>query len=55
MIDTIARKIAWMLPKKIVMWAYYRVLAYATSGKWGHEYVDDLSPMTVIKRWDGEE
>jgi len=24
---TVSRKIAWWLPKRVVMWAYYRVIA----------------------------
>ena len=44
--------IAWRLPKPLVMWAYMRVAAHATTGEYGSTTVPELSMMDAIKRWD---
>lgn len=43
--------IAWHLPKRLVMWCYYRVGAHATQGKYGNTVVTELSMMDAIQRW----
>lgn len=50
--EWLAIKIAWMLPRRIAMWAYYRVAAHATQGKWSDECPNDVDIMTAIGRWD---
>jgi hypothetical protein len=45
------RKLAWMLPKKVVMWAFYRVMAHATTGKYGNTFVIELTGMDAIDRY----
>lgn len=52
--EKVQRKIVWLLPRSIVMRAYIRVLAHATSGKWGNTIVADITAMEALKRWDEE-
>jgi hypothetical protein len=49
--DKISMKIAWLLPKRVVMWASVRLMAYATHGKYGNECPDAVNIMTALKRW----
>jgi len=44
--------VAWHLPKKLVLWAAIRLIAYATQGKYGSTIVPELSAMDAIKRWE---
>lgn len=50
--EKVQRKIAWMLPRSIVMWAYIRVVLHATNGKWGNTVVPEITAMDALKRWD---
>lgn len=50
--EKLQRKIVWVLPRSIVMWAYIRVVAHATTGKYGNQIVPDLKAMDALKRWD---
>lgn len=50
--EKVLRKIVWLLPRKVVMWAFIRVVAHATTGKWGNQIVPELSAMDALKRWD---
>ena len=43
---------AWSLPKWLVMWAAVRLIAHATTGKYGTTVVPELSAMDALKRWD---
>ena len=49
--DRVAMKIAWMLPHSIAYWAFTRVAAHATTGKWGNECPDNVSVMDAMGRW----
>ncbi len=44
--------IAWHLPKSIVKWAYYRVLAHATTGKYSTQEVPLLTWQQAADRWE---
>ncbi len=44
--------VAHHLPKQLVMWCVVRVMAQATSGKWGNTHPSSLDIMTMLKRWD---
>lgn len=50
--EKVQRKIAWLLPRSIVMWAYIRVVLHATNGKWGNTVVPEVTAMDALKRWD---
>jgi hypothetical protein len=50
--EKIAIKIAWMLPRKVALWAYIRVMAHASCGIHGMDNVDDLTFGEVCKRWE---
>lgn len=49
--ERIAIKIAWMLPKRIALWAMIRVVAHATIGRWGNEHPDSVSYKEMHDRW----
>lgn len=50
--DAMVRKIAWRLPRRLVMWCYIRVGAHATTGRYENTVVPELSMMDALKRWD---
>ena len=49
--EMIQIKIAWALPRKIVMWASIRLIANATQGAYGSEHPGDVSVMQALDRW----
>lgn len=53
-IEKLQRKIAWSLPKWLVMWAYVRVVAHATTGRWSNQVVPELGATEALDRWDNE-
>lgn len=53
-IRDIPMKIAWKLPKSVVMWAGYRVVAHATTGAYSAQHVHDLEAMTALARWSDD-
>lgn len=50
--DKIAMQVAWWLPRKVVLWAYIRVMAHATQGPYGCDHVDDVRYSDAYKRWE---
>ena len=52
MYDKFLMKIAWALPKRLVMWCAVRVGAYATCGKYGNTVVPELRFMEALDRWE---
>lgn len=51
MLDTIAMKIAWMLPRSVVYWATIRLGCNATQGEYSSQVVPDLNFVEALKRW----
>ena len=51
-IEKVTLWVAWHLPRRLVMWCYFRVAAHATGGKYGNTNPCDLNIMEAIKRWD---
>ena len=51
-IDKLIQAIVWRLPHRVMVWAFYRMLAYATQGEWSKEHPDDVSAWQVIQRWN---
>ena len=49
--EKLAIKIAWLLPRRVALWAMIRVAAHATSGRWGHEYAGDVDYAKMHDRW----
>ena len=45
-------QIAWALPRRLAYWAAIRVMAHATTGKYGTSVPDQTSIMDALKRWD---
>jgi hypothetical protein len=44
-------RVAWMLPRRIALWAMVRVAAHATTGKWGNESPDSIGFKEMHDRW----
>ncbi len=51
-IEKLERWLAWKLPRGILRWAFYRVLADATTGRWGHKTPLGMTWETAIQRWE---
>jgi hypothetical protein len=45
-------KIAWLLPRPLVLWCAVRLISNATTGRYGNQVVPDLGAMEALKRWD---
>lgn len=44
-------KLAWAMPKTLVMWCAVRLGAHATGGKYESTVVPELTFMDALKRW----
>lgn len=44
--------IAWKLPRQLVLWCAVRLMAHATTGKYGSQVVDTVSIVDALDRWD---
>ena len=51
-IERLERWIAWKLPRGLARWAFYRVVASATQGRWSKTLVPGLTWETAARRWD---
>lgn len=51
-LEKVIIKIAWHLPRKLVMWCAIRVIAHATTGIYSNQVVPELSAMDALQRWD---
>ena len=49
--EALARKAAWLLPRKIVYWCAIRVWAHATTGPYGNTEAPAVTCSTAIERW----
>ena len=49
--DSIAMKVAWLLPKRLVLWCAIRVVSHATTGQYSNQIVPELTAMDAIQRW----
>ena len=52
MSETIAQKIAWLLPRRVVYWAFIRVWAYATGEKYPTTEAPSIHCDTALARWE---
>lgn len=50
--DKLTMKLAWALPKRLVMWCAVRLIAHGTTGKYSRQVVPDLTAMEALKRWE---
>ena len=50
--EKVTIKIAWKLPKYLVMWCAVRLMSYATVGEYGNQHPGDISIMDALKRWE---
>jgi hypothetical protein len=44
--------LAWKLPRPLVYWAAIRLLAHATTGRYGSTIALELTAMDALRRWD---
>lgn len=44
--------LAWHLPRTLVYWCAVRLMAHATTGKYGETIVPDLTCLQALNRWD---
>ena len=49
--NTIYTWIAYRLPERLIYFATIRLMAYGTSGGYGHTNISNVRAMTVLKRW----
>jgi hypothetical protein len=52
MVEKLAMKIAWALPRRVVYWCAIRLGCNATQGPYGDQVVPDLLMMDALKRWE---
>lgn len=52
LLERLEMKLAWLLPRRIAMWAAVRVAAHATTGKYANQVVPELTAMDALKRWE---
>ncbi|MGE5353988.1 MAG: hypothetical protein ACM3P0_18015 [Acidobacteriota bacterium] len=52
--EKLIREIVWHLPKTIVYWCAIRLMAHATTGKYGSTNPNELNIMDALKRWEGK-
>jgi hypothetical protein len=44
--------LAWRLPRGLVYWCAIRVMAHATTGRYGTTVVPELPAMEALSRWE---
>ena len=52
MIDKLLLKIAYLFPRRLVMWCAVRVGAHATTGNHSSQIVPELTFMDALRRWN---
>jgi hypothetical protein len=50
--DATAMKVAYLLPRRLVMWCYIRIACHATLGKYENTVVPELGMMDALQRWE---
>ena len=52
LMEKVWMKVAHWLPESLVYYAAIRLMARATTGKYGRDIPDEVSIMTALNRWD---
>lgn len=50
--DRIARKVAYLTPRRLAYWCAIRVGVHATTGRYSSQVVPELTLPDMLKRWD---
>lgn len=50
--ERLANKIIWKLPSWVIYRSAIRIMANATTGKYKHQVVPDLTMLDALKRWE---
>jgi hypothetical protein len=53
-LDKLQMFVAWRLPRWLVRWAAVRLVAHATTGRYGHTLTVKLTAVEALRRWDEE-
>jgi hypothetical protein len=51
-VDDACMKLAWLLPKRVAMWAAIRVGVHATTGDYSSQVVPELAFTDALQRWE---
>lgn len=51
-VEKLQMKVAWLMPRWLVYWCSIRLIAHATTGKFGDTIVPELPAMDALKRWE---
>jgi hypothetical protein len=55
LLDRLAHRLAFLLPRRVVYWAVIRAWAYATSGpRYGRTVATAIRCDEVVQRWEAE-
>ena len=52
--ETIARWIAFHLPRCLIYWTTIRLIAYTTQDKYSNTIVPELGAMDALQRWEDQ-
>lgn len=52
--EAVIRWIVWRLPREVIKWAFVRVGAHATTGRFGDTIVPEITMMEALGRWDSD-
>jgi len=52
--ENILIRLAWAMPRSLAYWCAVRVMAHATTGKYSHQVVPELTAMDALARWNNE-
>lgn len=50
--DRMIRFVVWRLPRRMVMWAGFRIILHGTTGQWSRQEVPAPTAMDAMQRWD---
>lgn len=50
--ERVVMRLAWALPSQVAYWAAIRVMAHATTGRYGNQIVPELTAMDALERWN---
>jgi hypothetical protein len=50
--ERLVMALVWRLPRWLIYWSAIRLMAHATTGRYGSQVVPDLTVMDALERWD---
>ena len=49
--ETLARRLAFLVPRRLAYWCAIRVMCHATQGPYSNQVVPELLAMDALMRW----